>query len=53
VRFGTPDAFFKLSGEQQFAREKLGLTGHQIAHKIAQALATVPDVDAAVSAPAS
>jgi transketolase len=34
LRFGTPDAFFKMSGEQEFAREKLGLTGHQIAEKI-------------------
>jgi transketolase len=34
VRFGTPDAFFKKSGEQEFAREQLGLTGHQIAEKL-------------------
>lgn len=39
LRFGTPDAFFKLAGEQEFAREKLGLTGHQIAHRIQHALA--------------
>ena len=39
LRIGTPDAFFKLSGEQEFAREKLGLTGHQIADKISRALA--------------
>jgi transketolase len=38
LRFGTPDAFFKMSGEQEFAREKLGLTGHQIADKIAAAV---------------
>jgi transketolase len=38
LRFGTPDAFFKLSGEQEFAREKLGLTGHQIADKILHTL---------------
>lgn len=38
LRFGTPDAFFKLSGEQEFAREKLGLTAHQIADKIAGAV---------------
>jgi transketolase len=38
LRFGTPDAFFKLSGEQEFAREKLGLTGHHIAKRIAAAL---------------
>jgi transketolase len=38
VRFGTPDAFFKKSGEQEYAREVLGLTGHQIADKIAQTL---------------
>jgi transketolase len=34
LRFGTPDAFFKKSGEQEYAREMLGLTGHQIAEKI-------------------
>ncbi|MGT2440280.1 transketolase family protein [Bradyrhizobium betae] len=38
VRFGTPDAFFKKSGEHEYAREMLGLTGHQIADKIAHAL---------------
>jgi transketolase len=38
LRFGTPDAFFKKSGEQEYAREMLGLTGHQIADKIVHAL---------------
>jgi len=38
MRFGTPDAFFKQSGEQDYAREALGLTGHQIAEKIIHAL---------------
>ena len=38
LRFGTPDAFFKKSGEQAYAREMLGLTGRQIADKIVQAL---------------
>ena len=38
IRFGTPDAFFKKSGEQEFAREELGLTGHQIADRIANTL---------------
>jgi len=38
IRFGTPDAFFKKSGEQEYAREVLGLTGHQIADKIIHAL---------------
>jgi transketolase len=38
LRFGTPDAFFKKSGEQEYAREVLGLTGHQIAEKILHAL---------------
>jgi len=38
LRFGTPDAFFKKSGEQEYAREVLGLTGHHIADKIALAL---------------
>lgn len=39
LRFGTPDAFFKKSGEQEYAREVLGLTGHQIAEKVLHALA--------------
>jgi len=39
IRFGTPDAFFKMSGEQEFAREQLGLSGHQIADRIRQTLA--------------
>jgi transketolase len=38
LRFGTPDAFFKKSGEQEYAREVLGLTGHQIAEKVFHAL---------------
>lgn len=38
LRFGTPDAFFKKSGEQEYAREMLGLTGHQIAERTVQAL---------------
>ena len=38
LRFGTPDAFFKLSGEQEFAREKLGLSGPQIAERILHTL---------------
>ena len=38
IRFGTPDAFFKQSGEQEFAREALGLSAHQIADKITAAL---------------
>jgi transketolase len=38
LRVGTPDAFFKKSGEQAYAREMLGLTGRQIADKIVQAL---------------
>lgn len=39
LRFGTPDAFFKKSGEQEFAREQLELTGHQMAHRILHSLA--------------
>jgi transketolase len=39
LRFATPDAFFKKSGEQEYAREQLGLTGRQIAHRIRGALA--------------
>lgn len=38
IRFGTPDAFFKKSGEQEYAREQLELTGHQIAQRILQSL---------------
>ena len=38
LRFGTPDAFFKKSGEQEYAREVLGLTGHQIGEKVVHAL---------------
>jgi transketolase len=38
VRFGTPDLFFKKSGEQEYAREELGLTGHQIAERALKAL---------------
>ena len=38
LRFGTPDTFFKKSGEQEYAREVLGLTGHQIAEKILRTL---------------
>lgn len=39
LRFGTSDAFFRLSGEQEFAREQLGLTAGQMAKKIQSALA--------------
>lgn len=39
LRFGTPDRFYKLSGEQEFAREQLHITGHQMAERIALALA--------------
>jgi transketolase len=38
IRFGTPDAFFKKSGEQEYAREELGLTAHHIADQIVHAL---------------
>jgi transketolase len=38
LRIGTPDRFFKKSGEQEYAREELGLTGHQIADRIVAAL---------------
>jgi transketolase len=34
MRFHTGDAFFRASGEQEYAREQLGLTGHQIAARI-------------------
>lgn len=38
IRFGTPDAFFKKSGEQEYAREQLGLSSHQIAERVRHAL---------------
>jgi transketolase len=38
MRIGTPDAFFKKSGEQEYARERLGLSAHQIAERIMHAL---------------
>jgi transketolase len=38
LRFGTPDAFFKKSGEQEYAREMLGLGAHQIADRLVHAL---------------
>jgi transketolase len=34
IRVGTPDKFFKESGEQEHARERLGLTAHQIADRV-------------------
>jgi transketolase len=37
LRFGTPDRFFKKSGEQKYAREELGLTGHHIAERLLDA----------------
>ncbi len=39
LRFGTPDAFFKQSGEQEYAREQLGLSAHRIAERILTVLA--------------
>ena len=42
VRFGTPDAFFKKSGEQEYARGMLGLAAHQIADRIVHALNREP-----------
>jgi transketolase len=37
-RFGTPDAFLHEAGEQEYAREKFGLTPAPIAEKVLQAL---------------
>lgn len=34
LRLGTPDAFFKQSGEQEHAREVLGLSGARIAERV-------------------
>ena len=42
LRFGTPDAFFEQSGEQEFAREALGLSAHEIAQRIAAKLGLAP-----------
>ncbi|QPH52610.1 transketolase family protein [Pontivivens ytuae] len=36
LRIGTPDRFYKLSGEQDFAREQLGLSAQQIAGRIVE-----------------
>jgi transketolase len=38
LRFGTPDAFFKKSGEQEYAREQLGLSAHGMTERIMKAL---------------
>lgn len=38
MRFGTPDRFFKESGEQEHARGAMGLLGHQLAERIEQRL---------------
>jgi transketolase len=34
VRIGTPDSFFCEAGEQEYARERLGLTAHHIAKRV-------------------
>lgn len=34
VRFGTPDAFFRESGEQEYARLQLGLSAAQISDRV-------------------
>ena len=39
LRFGTPDSFFRLSGEQEYAREQLGLSADHMAKAIMAALA--------------
>lgn len=41
LRIGTPDAFFHEAGEQEYARERLGLSPHAIAEKAHQALKQV------------
>lgn len=38
VRFATPDDFFRLSGEQDFAREQLNLTAPQMSQQVADKL---------------
>ena len=39
LRFGSPDRFYKMSGEQEFARTQLALDAHHIASRIRSALA--------------
>jgi transketolase len=39
MRVGTPDRFFKESGDQEHARKRLGLCAHQIAERITDRLA--------------
>jgi transketolase len=34
LRFGTPDRFYKMAGEQEYAREHLHLSAHHIAERI-------------------
>ena len=36
VRIGTPDRFLKEAGEQEYARERFGLTARQIAARLTQ-----------------
>tara|TARA_R110002110_G_scaffold405945_1_gene625397 strand:- start:7526 stop:8452 length:927 start_codon:yes stop_codon:yes gene_type:complete len=38
TRFATPDDFFRLSGEQDFAREQLNLTAPQMSQRLADKL---------------
>jgi transketolase len=40
LRIGTPDKFFKESGEQEHAREQLGLSAHQVADRVLARLAS-------------
>ena len=40
LRVGTPDKFFKESGEQEHAREQLGLSAHHIVDRVIARLAT-------------
>jgi transketolase len=40
LRIGTPDKFFKESGEQEHARKQLGISAHRIAERIAGMLSS-------------
>tara|TARA_R110000824_G_scaffold366730_3_gene555797 strand:- start:59542 stop:60468 length:927 start_codon:yes stop_codon:yes gene_type:complete len=40
LRFGTSDAFFRLSGEQEYAREQLGIDAMSIAKRISNTLSS-------------
>jgi transketolase len=52
LRIGTPDAFFKQSGEQEYAREQLGLSVEAIVERVSARLPRRRGPAAAAAAPA-